>query len=96
VSLPGAQRSGNPRHASERCGRSFLVDDFPIIVARNNQSLYYIITYEPCNHGLKGLTRTILAMNGYAFMNLTDNEKRDVIKYLEADKPLPERYRFLL
>jgi hypothetical protein len=29
-------------------------------------------------------------------MNLTDNEKRDVIKYLEADKPLPERYRFLL
>ncbi len=29
-------------------------------------------------------------------MKLTDNEKRDVIKYLEAGKPLPERYRFLL
>ena len=29
-------------------------------------------------------------------MNLTDNEKREVIKYLEADKPLPEKYRFLL
>ena len=29
-------------------------------------------------------------------MKLTDNEKRDVIKYLEADKPLPEKYRFLL
>jgi DNA modification methylase len=27
---------------------------------------------------------------------LTDNEKRDVIKYLEAGKPLPEKYRFLL
>ena len=29
-------------------------------------------------------------------MFLTDNEKRDIIKYLEADKPLPEKYRFLL
>ena len=28
--------------------------------------------------------------------NLSDNEKRDVIKYLEAGKPLPEKYRFLL
>lgn len=29
-------------------------------------------------------------------MNLTDNEKRDIIKYLEKNKPLPEKYRFLL
>ncbi len=29
-------------------------------------------------------------------MTLSDNEKRDVIKYLEAGKPLPEKYRFLL
>jgi adenine-specific DNA-methyltransferase len=29
-------------------------------------------------------------------MKLTDNEKRDVIKYLEAGKPLPDKYRFLL
>jgi hypothetical protein len=29
-------------------------------------------------------------------MNLTDNEKRDIIKYLEEGKPLPEKYRFLL
>ena len=29
-------------------------------------------------------------------MKLADNEKRDVIKYLEAGKPLPEKYRFLL
>lgn len=29
-------------------------------------------------------------------MILSDNEKRDVIKYLEAGKPLPEKYRFLL
>jgi DNA modification methylase len=29
-------------------------------------------------------------------MKLTDNEKRDVIKYLEAGKPLPSKYRFLL
>ncbi len=27
---------------------------------------------------------------------LSDNEKRDVIKYLEAGKPLPDKYRFLL
>src|SRR5665213_3481317 len=29
-------------------------------------------------------------------VQLSDNEKRDVIKYLEAGKPLPEKYRFLL
>jgi len=29
-------------------------------------------------------------------MKLTDNEKRDIIKYLEAGKPLPPKYRFLL
>jgi len=29
-------------------------------------------------------------------LNLTDNEKRDVIKYLKSGKPLPEKYRFLL
>ncbi|MCE9585094.1 site-specific DNA-methyltransferase [Candidatus Nomurabacteria bacterium] len=27
---------------------------------------------------------------------ISDNEKRDIIKYLEAGKPLPEKYRFLL
>ena len=29
-------------------------------------------------------------------MKLSDNEKRDIIKLLEADKPLPDKYRFLL
>ena len=29
-------------------------------------------------------------------MELADNEKRDIIKYLEAGKPLPDKYRFLL
>lgn len=29
-------------------------------------------------------------------MKLTDTEKRDIIKYLDAGKPLPEKYRFLL
>lgn len=29
-------------------------------------------------------------------MVLLDNEKRDIIKYLEANKPLPDKYRFLL
>jgi DNA modification methylase len=29
-------------------------------------------------------------------MNLSENEKRDVIKFLEMGKPLPEKYRFLL
>lgn len=27
---------------------------------------------------------------------LTDGEKREVIRYLEADEPLPDKYRFLL
>jgi hypothetical protein len=29
-------------------------------------------------------------------MRLTDNEIRDITKYLEAGKPLPDMYRFLL
>ena len=29
-------------------------------------------------------------------MKLTDNEKRDAIKYIQEGKPLPEKYRFLL
>ncbi|MFA6397232.1 MAG: site-specific DNA-methyltransferase [Candidatus Paceibacterota bacterium] len=29
-------------------------------------------------------------------LNLSNNEKRDVIKFLEAGEPLPEKYRFLL
>ena len=29
-------------------------------------------------------------------LSLTENEKRDIIKYLESGKPLPEKYRFLL
>lgn len=29
-------------------------------------------------------------------MKLTDNEKREVLKLIEADKPLPDNYRFLL
>ena len=29
-------------------------------------------------------------------LNISENEKRDIIKYLETGKPLPEKYRFLL
>ncbi|MFH1776100.1 MAG: site-specific DNA-methyltransferase [Candidatus Omnitrophota bacterium] len=29
-------------------------------------------------------------------MRLTDNERRDAIKYIQSGKPLPEKYRFLL
>ncbi len=29
-------------------------------------------------------------------MKLSDNEKRDIVKYLESGKPLPDKYRFLL
>lgn len=29
-------------------------------------------------------------------LKITDNEKRDIIKYLEKGKPLPEKYRFFL
>jgi hypothetical protein len=29
-------------------------------------------------------------------MNLSDNEKRDIVKFIEAGKPLPDKYRFLL
>lgn len=29
-------------------------------------------------------------------MKLTDNEKREILKLIEAGKPLPEKYRFLL
>ena len=33
---------------------------------------------------------------GRGALKLSDNEKRDLIKLLEADQPLPEKYRFLL
>ena len=29
-------------------------------------------------------------------LRLTDQEKQDIIRYLEADRPLPDKYRFLL
>jgi DNA modification methylase len=29
-------------------------------------------------------------------MRLTDNEKREILRLIEADKPLPDKYRFLL
>ncbi len=29
-------------------------------------------------------------------MKLTDNEKREILKLIEADKPLPDKYRFIL
>jgi len=29
-------------------------------------------------------------------LTLTGQEKQEIIRYLEADKPLPEKYRFLL
>jgi hypothetical protein len=29
-------------------------------------------------------------------MKLTDTEKREILKLIEADKPLPDKYRFLL
>ena len=29
-------------------------------------------------------------------LNLTENEKRDIVRYIEAGKELPEKYRFLL
>jgi DNA modification methylase len=29
-------------------------------------------------------------------MKLTDNEKREVLRFIDADKPLPDKYRFLL
>jgi hypothetical protein len=31
-----------------------------------------------------------------AIQEMTDNEKREIFKFIEADKPLPEKYRFLL
>src|SRR5688572_21432525 len=29
-------------------------------------------------------------------INLSDSEKQDVIRFIEAEKPLPDKYRFLL
>ena len=31
-----------------------------------------------------------------ADLKLTDKEKQEIVRYLEAGKPLPEKYRFLL
>jgi len=29
-------------------------------------------------------------------VKLTNNEKREILKLIEADKPLPDKYRFML
>ena len=29
-------------------------------------------------------------------LNLSDQEKQEIIRYIEADRPLPDKYRFLL
>jgi hypothetical protein len=29
-------------------------------------------------------------------MNLTDNKEQEVLRFIEADKPLRDKYRFLL
>ena len=29
-------------------------------------------------------------------MLISDNEKRDILRFIEAGKPLPDKYRFLL
>ena len=36
------------------------------------------------------------AAAGRAALELTDNERRDILEHLEAGRPLPDRYRFLL
>ena len=33
---------------------------------------------------------------GRGLLQLTDNEKRDILKHLETNRPLPDKYRFLL
>jgi len=33
---------------------------------------------------------------GRGSLKLTDNEKRDILEWLEADRPLPDKYRSLL
>ena len=37
-----------------------------------------------------------LLSKGKKVLKLSDQEKQDIIRYLEADRPLPDKYRFLL
>ena len=46
--------------------------------------------------GKAGATKGCHASGRGSSLKLTDNEKRDIIKLMEADKPLPDKYRFLL
>jgi hypothetical protein len=34
--------------------------------------------------------------NGVTMPRLTEQEQQEIIRYIEADKPLPEKFRFLL
>jgi len=43
-----------------------------------------------------GILRAYLWEISTNHMNLSDNEKRDIAKYVEANKALPDKYRFLL
>ena len=40
--------------------------------------------------------RQAIAGEGNPMPRLTEQEQQDIIRYLEADKPLPDRFRFLL
>ena len=40
--------------------------------------------------------RQAIAGEGNPMPRLTEQEQQDIIRYLEADKPLPDKYRFLL
>jgi len=47
----------------------------------------------PRRINLEGCSNPNITM---ARIELTENEKRDILKYIEAGKPLPEKYRWLL
>ena len=47
-------------------------------------------------NGKSGSAKGSNSATGHGSLRLTDNEKRDILEHVEADRSLPDKYRFLL
>jgi hypothetical protein len=73
------------------------------IVETNDEQYQASVAAQPVQENLQPSTDAIRRVaesgssrRGRNLLNLSDAEKQDIIRYLEADRPLPDKYRFLL
>ena len=64
--------------------------------ARKNFSVVFFCHGSYDTKGSPFQTGHDVEQGDYAVIKLTDNEKREILRLIEADKALPDKYRFLL